>query len=223
MMPLYYHKESVQESDIMIASGTWDKIIDSTAMGLPTLVRPEKIGERINPFDANSGGFIRFREQFFARYFDVEPNVERMFSLASIETGGFLGSMIHTCLSQISDVKSFRSGMVKLACDHIKRGVWATQYGIVGEVLFWTLQKCLGEEYSREVEIAWKIVFSSVLRVMVPVAVYFEKNRPVDLSDMHTKATSKVPVFDDEESIDLAASVAFARKGDFLGPSPAMR
>jgi hemoglobin-like flavoprotein len=209
MMPLYYHGEPVTEEHIVIASNTWNKILNNTASGLTFLERPEKVGERSNPFINKEDGFIRFREQFFSRYFFVEPGVEHMFSLESIENGGFLGSMIHKCLSQISDAKAFRSGMVKLATDHIRRGVWATQYGIVGEILFWSLQRCLGVDYTREVEVAWKIVFSSVLRVMVPVAVYFEKNRAIDIADVHPKASTRPPAFQDEETIDLAVSLNF--------------
>lgn len=44
--------------------------------------------------------------------------------------------------------------------------------GIVGEVLFWTLRKCLGiKYYSEECHIAWVKVFSRMLRTMIPVVI----------------------------------------------------
>jgi hypothetical protein len=50
------------------------------------------------------------------------------------------------------------------------QGVLSYQYGIVGEVLLWTLTKCLGPEYFANVATPWIKVYSIVLSVMVPVA-----------------------------------------------------
>ena len=207
MMPLYYHREPVTEESINIASDSWNLILDGSDQKM--LERPDMIGTRPNPFPEGAPGFTRFREQFFYRYFDVQPEVERMFSRESVESGPFLGSMIDTCLTQLKDPKGFREKMVKLAVDHIRRGVWAIQYGIVGEVLFWSLRRCLGPSYSREIETAWKIVFSSILTIMVPIAVFYEKKIATSLmNESYTKMSSRAALKDDDdETILLAASV----------------
>lgn len=218
MMPLYYHRDTVTREHISVAQASWDSIINSNAAGLVSLHRPSNIGSRENPFSADANGATRFREQFFYRYFDVQPSVETMFSFESILRGPFLGSMVHKCLSQLDQPREFRSGMVRLATDHIRRGVWAVQYGIVGEVLFWSLKNCLGIEYTREVEVAWKVIFSSVLQVMVPVAVYYEKNKSIsEIQANHTKQSTRLPAFEDEDTLNLAASV-MVQRGDFLAP-----
>ena len=46
--------------------------------------------------------------------------------------------------------------------------------GIVSEVLFWTVRRCLGEAYTPEVQRIWTKVVSRMLKIMVPCAVAFE-------------------------------------------------
>ena len=48
------------------------------------------------------------------------------------------------------------------------------EYGIVGEVMFWTLGKIMGVEYTPEVHASWVKIFSSMMKVMVPIAVQHE-------------------------------------------------
>jgi hypothetical protein len=48
------------------------------------------------------------------------------------------------------------------------------EYGIVGEVMFWTLAKVLGQAYTADVHQAWIKIFSSMMRVIVPIAVHHE-------------------------------------------------
>ena len=68
--------------------------------------------------------------------------------------------------------------MVELAETHCQMGIRTIEYGIVGEVLFWTLHRLLGSQaYNREVEIAWTRIFSSMLRIIVPIAVTFERDQ----------------------------------------------
>lgn len=47
--------------------------------------------------------------------------------------------------------------------------------GIVGDVLFWSIQKVIGEEaYTQEVHHAWIHIYSRLLKVIVPIAVEAE-------------------------------------------------
>lgn len=48
--------------------------------------------------------------------------------------------------------------------------------GIVGEVLLWSLRRCLGSDsFPAQVQIAWVKIYSRMLRIMVPVAVSYER------------------------------------------------
>lgn len=45
----------------------------------------------------------------------------------------------------------------------------------MGEVLFWTLNRCIGSKlYTAELHLAWVKIMSRMLRTMVPVAVAYE-------------------------------------------------
>ena len=47
--------------------------------------------------------------------------------------------------------------------------------GLVGEVLFWSIRKCIGTaQYTVEVHEAWVKIYSRMLKTMVPVAVAHE-------------------------------------------------
>ena len=68
----------------------------------------------------------------------------------------------------------YRAKLNYLGEVHSLRGVKATEYGIVGEVMFWTLGKVLGPAYTPEVHNAWVKIFSSMMKVIVPIAVAHE-------------------------------------------------
>jgi hemoglobin-like flavoprotein len=72
-----------------------------------------------------------------------------------------------------------------LAKIHSEKGVMSYQYGIVGEVLLWTLNKCLGAGYFEEVKVSWVKVYSIILSVMVPEALKVE-------ADIYNKSQTEV-------------------------------
>lgn len=54
------------------------------------------------------------------------------------------------------------------------RGVKAVEYGVVGDVLFWSLRTLLGSAYTNKIHNGWTRIFSAMLAIIVPVAVAFE-------------------------------------------------
>jgi hypothetical protein len=56
------------------------------------------------------------------------------------------------------------------------RGVKAIEYGVVGDVLFWSLKICVGTTIFTDAVLAvWVKIFSRMLRTIVPTAVKFER------------------------------------------------
>lgn len=49
-------------------------------------------------------------------------------------------------------------------------GMKAVEYGIFGEVLFWTLNKVLSSHYTSELHIIWRKFYSRILQVAIPVS-----------------------------------------------------
>ena len=77
-------------------------------------------------------------------------------------------------------------------------GVKAVEYGVIGETLFWTLEKCVGEEaFTVDVHMAWIHVMSRILKTMVPVALKFELERgssivQMERSKMHEELSEQI-------------------------------
>ena len=111
-----------------------------------------------------------FYDSFYARLFDVNPSARPLFKTNLQSQGRVLVGVITTALNQLKDPESFNKMLVNLAHVHSKRGVRGLQYGIVGDVLFWTLRKCLGSEYDALTAVAWTKIYSYMLYVIVPVA-----------------------------------------------------
>jgi len=131
---------------------------------------------------------------FYARLFDIHPLCEPMFKHGIKAQGKFLVKMISLSLSLLDDLKQFEDTMVNLANAHNKRGVRANEYGIVGEVLFYSIKHCIGNSYTPNIHIAWVRIFSRMLKYIVPIAVAFELRegdaqvqRMNDLGDMLKK------------------------------------
>jgi len=88
--------------------------------------------------------------------------------------GIFLTALFSFIFSTFEDPKRLRDRLVELAESHCKKGVKACEYGVIGEVMFWTLSQVLGREYSSDIHTAWMKIFSTMLRVIVPISINYE-------------------------------------------------
>lgn len=171
MMPLYYTKQPPTEAHISLATKTWALITKGLSPGLCDL--RQQHGFEMMSFSPDEGTII-FRKEFARRFFDIYPTAKAMFSEDQQENQWWSLSIADLCINQLRDPKAFRKRMVALTKAHIERGVCAVQYGNIGEIFFWTLNRCLGTMWGYEIEEAWKVLFSTLLRIMVPLAVHFE-------------------------------------------------
>ncbi len=115
-----------------------------------------------------------------------------MFSNVGIQ-GRFFAAFFSFVFTSMDDPILFRNRLHQLAVSHFKKGVKAVEYGIIGEVndttkpschdwfehdwyqvLFWTLKTCLQDLYDKATHRAWVKLYSSMLAVIVPVAVKYE-------------------------------------------------
>ena len=75
----------------------------------------------------------------------------------------------------------------------------------MGEVLFWTLRKCLGnDEFDDKTHFIWIKILSRILKHMVPVAVAYELNT----KSINQKARiDKIPLFHSQD-VDICPSIS---------------
>ena len=99
-----------------------------------------------------------------------------LFTSGIISQGKFLVKMVSLILNSLKNKDKFIKAMEDLAMRHCERGVRGVEYGIVGDVLFATLQRTVGDDsFTREVENAWKLIYSSMIQVIVPLCVEYER------------------------------------------------
>ena len=115
-----------------------------------------------------------FFDVFYARLFDVHPLCKPMFKNGVKAQGRFLVKMMSLSLSLLDNKVKFQETMIDLANAHNKRGVRANEYGIIGEVLFFSIKECIGPAYTPVAHFAWVKIFCRMLKYIVPTAVSFE-------------------------------------------------
>jgi hemoglobin-like flavoprotein len=116
-----------------------------------------------------------FYSNFYERLFDVHPMCRPLFTSGIISQGKFLVKMVSLILNSLKNKDKFIHAMEDLAMRHCERGVRGVEYGIVGDVLFSTIHKTVGTPFTREVENAWKLIYSSMIQVIVPLCVEYER------------------------------------------------
>ena len=98
-----------------------------------------------------------------------------MFKSGLQSQGKFLVKMISLSLSMLHETEKFEQVIRKLAEVHNERGVKAVEYGIMGEVLIWSLNHTLGPSvFTLDCRKAWIRIFCRMIRIMIPSAVQYE-------------------------------------------------
>lgn len=116
-----------------------------------------------------------FYSIFYERLFDVHPMCRPLFTSGIISQGKFLVKMVSLILNCLKNREKFIRAMEDLALRHCERGVRGVEYGIVGDVLIYTIHKAVGAPFTRDVENAWKLIYSSMIQIIVPLCVEYER------------------------------------------------
>ena len=65
--------------------------------------------------------------------------------------------------------------------------------GVVGDVLFWSLRRCLGADYDYPSHLAWVRIFCSMLKIIVPLAIQWEmKNGDAQIDRLRLRSADDV-------------------------------
>ena len=176
MMPVYYiHDVDVMAEDLRLAKSIWDYIIDDKS--------PAFIKMKEDPTFEQNSCISWFYTIFYERLFNVHPMCRPLFTSGIVSQGKFLVKMMSLTLNCISNRPKFAKSMEDLALRHCERGVRGVEYGIVGDVLFYSLRRVVGDEvYTKEVEQAWVKIYSAMLGIIVPLVVEYERTGMVHRS-----------------------------------------
>jgi hemoglobin-like flavoprotein len=103
---------------------------------------------------------------FYARLFELDPDLELLFKGNLTEQGRKLMQMIGMAVNSLDRLEQILPAVQSLGARHVKYGVRDKDYDTVGQALLWTLRKGLGEAFTPEVEEAWTNVYTTLASAM---------------------------------------------------------
>eukprot|EP01039_Chlorochromonas_danica_P007185 gene7185-7952_t len=123
-----------------------------------------------------------FGNQFFLRLLEVHPTSKGLFTGGTMSRGETFVKMISFIIDKLDNDERLAKTLETLINSHVRMGVRSSEFGVFGEVLFFTLKKVLGEEYTPAAHQAWIKVYSKLLTIMLPkiIPVEFERRAHFD-------------------------------------------
>lgn len=104
---------------------------------------------------------------FYARLFELDPSLRRLFRGDMTEQGRKLLAMIAAAVAALEKLDTLVPAVRALGARHGGYGVTEDHYATVGAALLWTLEKGLGPEFTPEVRAAWVSVYSLLANTMI--------------------------------------------------------
>jgi hemoglobin-like flavoprotein len=149
MMPIYYIEKEITVEDCLLVRNSWSIVLE--------------------------GDLTLFYDAFYDRLFEINPSVKHLFKQNLVIQGKALMNMISAALEVLNNPHQLENALIDLAKRHTGYGVLAVQYGIIGEVLLWSLQNVLRENFTPQVEYSWFTVYNYILKIMIPAALAEER------------------------------------------------
>ena len=103
---------------------------------------------------------------FYARLFELDPDLELLFKGNLTEQGRKLMQMLGLAVSSLDRMEQLLPVVRSLGTRHVDYGVRDKDYDTVGRALLWTLRKGLGEAFTPDVEAAWSNVYATLASEM---------------------------------------------------------
>jgi hemoglobin-like flavoprotein len=103
---------------------------------------------------------------FYARLFELDPSLRKLFKGDIKRQGTMLMSMIGSAVRGLSNPNGLIPVLTALGRRHTGYGVVDAHYTTVAEALLWTLQQGLGEEFTAEAREAWVAAYTMMASVM---------------------------------------------------------
>jgi len=107
---------------------------------------------------------------FYARLFELDPDLELLFKGNLSEQGRKLMQMLGLAVNSLDRMEQLLPVVRSLGTRHVSYGVRDKNYDTVGQALLWTLRKGLGEAFTPDVEAAWSNVYATLASEMQSAA-----------------------------------------------------
>lgn len=108
-----------------------------------------------------------FAAAFYARLFSQHPEVRPMFQADPGAQAAKLATELRRIVSALRDPERFARQVRTLGERHLRYGVEASHYDVVGSVLIATFVDVLGPAFTPELEAAWTAAYGQVAATML--------------------------------------------------------
>lgn len=109
-------------------------------------------------------------EIFYERLFEIDPKLRSLFSDDIVAQTEKVMIALGAVVAQIHDLDACRSMTEELAIRHVSYGVAAEDYRSVGEAVIVTLSEVLEEDFTSDMEAAWRAGYAAIAGAMVEAA-----------------------------------------------------
>jgi nitric oxide dioxygenase len=107
---------------------------------------------------------------FYARLFEIAPEVRSMFRADIVEQGHKLMAMLGGVVRGLRDMPALLRVAGQLAERHVAYGVQPEHYPPVGRALIDTMEGALGSEFTPETRAAWVAAYGALSGAMIATA-----------------------------------------------------
>lgn len=105
-------------------------------------------------------------EMFYTRLFEMDPEVQKLFSGDMEEQGRKLMKMIGIAVGSLDRLGDIVPAVQQLGIRHAAYGVRDEDYDTVAGALLWTLGQGLGDDFTDECKAAWTETYTVLATVM---------------------------------------------------------
>ena len=109
-------------------------------------------------------------ELFYAKLFELDPELQKLFPTDMTEQGRKLMTMINVAVSSLDNLAAVVPAVQESGRRHVNYGVKDEDYDTVGEALIWTLGAGLGDDFTDDVKQAWVEVYTLLAATMKEAA-----------------------------------------------------
>ena len=109
-------------------------------------------------------------ELFYARLFELDPEVKPLFKGNIQEQGQKLMATLNIAVNSIDKLETLTPVLQQMGKRHVDYGVKNEHYDTVGSALIWTLAEGLQESFTDDVKTAWLETYTLVADTMKAAA-----------------------------------------------------
>jgi hemoglobin-like flavoprotein len=135
-------------------------------------MNPEQVKIILLTFSQVASNKDRVGQIFYERLFSIAPETRPMFKGDMAEQSRKLMDTLALAIGSLRDMPGLVATLESLALRHVGYGVRDEHYDQVGEALIWTLEKGLGDAFTRDAREAWTALYGEIAEIMCRAAAH---------------------------------------------------